>query len=59
MIKSWYDDPNEVIFTGQGSLHTLDGYEPDYDVIAELRAAVEEITGKPVESKRPGFGFMG
>ena len=40
--------------TGFGSLHSIDSDAP-YDVIAELRASVEEITGKKINRPRIGF----
>lgn len=40
----------------QGSAHSVDGREPDYDVVKALREVVEEVTGKPaVPVRRIGF----
>jgi len=46
-----YDD--EVPPWGFGSLQTLTDTEPEYDVVAELHAVIEEVTGEPVESPAP------
>ena len=48
------DDDHFGYHTGFGSLHSIDCGAP-YDVIAELRASVEEITGKKINRPRIGF----
>ena len=53
-VKSWYDDPNEVIFTGQGSCHLVDSDAP-YGVVDDLRATVEEVTGYSAPKQSMGF----
>jgi hypothetical protein len=43
---------------GQGQAGAIDGYAPDRDVVQELRAVVEEITGKPVSQPKRRIGFL-
>ena len=58
MIEWWdywygYEAPEK----SHGSITTLP-FEPERDLVAELRATVEEITGQPVEAppkRRIGF----
>ena len=42
----------------QGAAHSVSSEAPDRDVVAELRAVVEEVTGKPLpppRARRMGF----
>jgi hypothetical protein len=59
MIEWWdYWDGYEAPYGGSGMATTLP-VEPERDCVAELRAVVEEVTGKPVEvPPKPRMGFL-
>ena len=52
-MSDWIDW-GEVYFTGQGSCHSIDSEAP-YNVIDELRATVEELTGYSAPRQAMGF----
>lgn len=43
---------------GFGQASGIDHFSAPRDVVAELRAVVEEVTGKPVETQRRRIGFL-
>lgn len=60
MLIEWWDywHGYEAPYGGSGMATTLPT-EPERDVVAELHAVVEEVTGKPVEAPpRPRMGFL-
>lgn len=56
-LGNW-DDYWEPSPWGFGSADAIDGYAPDRDVIQELHAVVEEVTGKPVRIAKRRIGFL-
>lgn len=56
-LGNW-DDYWEPSPWGFGSAGAIDGYAPDRDIIGELHAVVEEITGKPVAKPKRRIGFL-
>ena len=60
MIEYWdyYLTAYEAPYGGNGTATTLP-VQPERDHAAELRAVVEELTGKPVEvPTKPRMGFL-
>jgi hypothetical protein len=57
----WIDDDLEYWVAspwGSGQAGAIDGYAPDRDVVKELHAVVEEVTGKPVSKPKRRMGFL-
>lgn len=53
------DDGYSYCLHMSGQATTLQCDEDEDDVVAKLRAVVEEVTGRPVEKKtRPRIGFL-
>jgi hypothetical protein len=50
----WWD----MYTLGLGAAHTVSGEEPHRDIVAELHAVVEEVTGVPVTMVKARMGFV-
>jgi hypothetical protein len=58
--NGWCGDSVEWTPTpwSSGTAHAVDNYAAPRDIIAELHAVVEEVTGKPVTRPSRRIGFL-
>ena len=59
MISNWVELGDSIApdYIFQGSAHSISGDPPDKDIVAELRKACAEVSGKPI--KEPPKNKMG